>query len=58
LIVFDLATGWNQREMTDSIGFYYTNKKYRIALLENKVVQMTYPYLTVDKMLYLPTISL
>jgi hypothetical protein len=43
---------------TNEKGFYKTNKKYRKALLENKVVQMTYPYLTVDKMLYLPTISL
>jgi hypothetical protein len=43
---------------TNEKRFYAANKKYHKALLENKVIQLTYPYLTVDKMLYMPTISL
>jgi hypothetical protein len=45
---------------TDEKPFYKQNKfKYQKALLENKVVQMTYPYLTVNtKRLYLPTIKM
>ena len=42
---------------TDEKRFYKDNK-YGKAFLENKVIQMTYPYLTVDtKRLYLPTIK-
>jgi len=37
---------------------FYKDGKYGKAFLENKVLQMTYPYLTVDtKRLYLPTIK-
>ena len=38
---------------------FYKDGKYQKGFLENKVIQMTYPYLTVDsKRLYLPTIKL